>query len=131
VGEDDLDQTISKLSSMHSEKLAIKLAIIDVPKGPESSLAVSTPLDDETKKPKESLGFVSICRLLADAGFSLRIGEEGRESLRLSQGIQGVDPQLAIKLAKIDVSSLWKTLEDEDKISTLLFLEQLQRVRGS
>lgn len=79
VGEDDLDQTISKLSSMHSEKLAIKLAIIDVPKGPESSLAVSTPWDDETKKPKESLGFVSICRLLADAGFSLRIGEEGLE----------------------------------------------------
>ena len=45
----------------------------------ESSLIVSTPLDDDTKKPKESLGFVSICRLLADAGFCLRMGEEGLE----------------------------------------------------
>jgi len=43
-----------KLSSMHSEKLAIKVANIDVSKGPESSLTVSTPSDDETKKPKES-----------------------------------------------------------------------------
>ena len=68
-----------KLSSMHSEKLAKKVANIDVSKGPESSLTVSTPSDDETKKPKESLGFVSICRLLADAGFTLRMGEEGLE----------------------------------------------------
>ncbi len=79
VGEDDLDQTISKLSSMHSEKLAIKVANIDVSKGPESSLAVSTPSDDETKKPKESLGFVSICRLLAEAGFTVKIGDIGLE----------------------------------------------------
>jgi hypothetical protein len=53
---------------MHSEKLAIKVANIDVSKGPESSLTVSTPSDDETKKPKESLGFVAICRLLSEAG---------------------------------------------------------------
>jgi hypothetical protein len=85
--------------------------------------------DVETKKPKESLGFVSICRLLADAGFTLRMGEEGRESLRISQGIQENSPELAIKVANFDVSSLWKTLEDDDRISTLLFLEQLQRVR--
>ena len=64
---------------MHSEKLAIKVAIIDGSKGRESSLTVSTPSDDETKKPKESLGLVSICRLLANAGFSLRMGEEGLE----------------------------------------------------
>ena len=43
------------------------------------SLTVSTPLEDDTKKPKESLGFVSICRLLADAGYTLRMGEEGLE----------------------------------------------------
>ena len=68
-----------KLSSMHSEKLAIKVANIDVSKGPESSLTVSTPSDDETKKPKESPGLVSICRLLANAGFTLTMGEEGLE----------------------------------------------------
>lgn len=83
----------------------------------------------KTKKPKEYLGFVSIYRLLADAGFSLGIGDIGLDSLRLSQGIRGIAPELAIKLANIDVSSLWKTLEDDDRISTLLFLEQLQRVR--
>ena len=85
--------------------------------------------DDETKKPKESLGFVSICRLLAEAGFTVKIGDIGLDSLRLSQGIQGVDPSIAHKIAHFDVSSLWKTLEDDDRVSTLLFLEQLKRVR--
>ena len=33
----------------------------------------------KTKKPKESLGFVSICRLLADAGFTLKVGDIGLE----------------------------------------------------
>ncbi len=42
-------------------------------------LTVSTPSDDETKKPKVSLGLVSICRLLDDDGFSLGMGEEGLE----------------------------------------------------
>jgi hypothetical protein len=82
VGEDDLDQTISNLSTTHSKlspTVAHNIAHLDVSKGPESSLAVSTPLDDETKKPKESLGFVSICRLLADAGFTLKIGDIGFE----------------------------------------------------
>lgn len=64
---------------MHSEKLALKLALLDVSKGPDLSAGDSDALDHETKKPKESLGFVSICRLLADAGFSLRMGEEGLE----------------------------------------------------
>lgn len=45
----------------------------------ESNLTVSTPLDDGMKKPKESLGLVLICRLLAVAGFTLRMGEEGLE----------------------------------------------------
>jgi hypothetical protein len=82
VGDDDLDQTISKLSTIHSKlspTVAHNIAHLDVSKGPESSHTVSEPLGDETKKPKESLGFVSICRLLADAGFTLRMGEEGLE----------------------------------------------------
>lgn len=59
------------------------------------------------------------------------MGDIGSESLRLSQGIREVDPELARKVANIDVLSLWETLEDDDKISTLLFLEQLQRIRES
>ena len=86
VGEDDLDQTISKLSTMHSEKLAIKVAIIDGSKGRESSLTVSTPSDDETKKPKESLGFVALCRIMADTGLSLRMGDIGLEPLQKTPG---------------------------------------------
>ena len=85
---------------------------------------------DDTKKPKVSLGLVSFCRLLADAGCSLRMGEEGRESFRLSQGIRGVDPSIAHKIAHFDVLSLWKTLEDDERIATLLFLEQLQRTKS-
>ena len=82
MGEDDLDQTISKLSTIHSKlspTVAHNIAHLGVPKGPESSLAVSTALDDETKKPKESLGFVSICLLLADAGLLSKIGDIGFE----------------------------------------------------
>ena len=82
MGEDDLDQTISKLSTIHSKlspTVAHNIAHLGVPKGPESSLAVSTALDDETKKPKESLGFVSICLLLADAGLLSKIGDIGLE----------------------------------------------------
>ena len=79
VGQGDLDQTMEKLSKIHSEKLAIKVAIKDDSQGLESSHSVSTTCDDETKKPKESLGFVALCRLLADAGFSFRMGEEGLE----------------------------------------------------
>jgi len=79
VGEGDLDQTMEKLSKIHSEKLAIKVAIKDDSQGLESSRSVSTTCDDETKKPKESLGFVSICRLLSEAGFMPRMGEEGLE----------------------------------------------------
>jgi hypothetical protein len=77
VGEGDLDQTMEKLSKIHSEKLAIKVAIKDDSQGLESSRSVSTTCDDETKKPKESLGFVAICRLLSEAGFMPRMGEEG------------------------------------------------------
>jgi hypothetical protein len=66
---------------------------------------------------------------LADAGFTVKIGDIGLDSLRISQGIKEDSPELAIKVANFDVSSLWKTLEDDDRISTLLFLEQLQRVR--
>ena len=43
------------------------------------SASDSGGLDQETKKPKESLGFVAICRLLSSAGFTLRMGEEGLE----------------------------------------------------
>ena len=79
VGQGDLDQTMEKLSKIHSEKLAIKVAIKDDSQGLESSLTVSTTCDDETKKPKESLGFVAICRLLSEAGLLSRMGEEGLE----------------------------------------------------
>ena len=82
VGEDDLDQTIAKLSTIHSKvspTIAHNIAHLDVSKGPEASLTVSTPSGDDTKKPKVSLGLVSFCRLLADAGCSLGMGEEGLE----------------------------------------------------
>jgi hypothetical protein len=59
---------MEKLSKIHSEKLAIKVAIKDDSQGLESSRIVSTTCDVDTKKPKESLGFVSSCRLLSEAG---------------------------------------------------------------
>ena len=79
VGEGDLDQTMEKLSKIHSEKLAHKLALLDDSQGLESSHSVSTTCDDETKKPKESLGFVAICRLLSEAGLVPKVGDIGLE----------------------------------------------------
>ena len=68
VGQGDLDQTMEKLSKIHSEKLAHNLALLHDSQGLESSRIVSTTCDVDTKKPKESLGFVSSCRLLSEAG---------------------------------------------------------------
>jgi hypothetical protein len=67
---------------MHSKlspTIAHNIAHLDVSEGRESSLTVSTPSDDETKKPKESLGFVALCRIMADTGLSLRVGDIGLE----------------------------------------------------
>ena len=79
VGDQDLDQTMTKLSLMHSEKLAPKLALLDDSCGPNPSFTVSGASGQDTKKPKESLGFVAICQALTSLGFSLRMGEEGLE----------------------------------------------------
>ncbi|MFN9510820.1 MAG: hypothetical protein ACK6AO_17560 [Planctomycetota bacterium] len=86
VGEGDLDQTMEKLSKIHSEKLAHKLALLDDSQGLESSHSVSTTCDDETKKPKESLGFVAICRLLSEAGLVPKVGDIGLERLPKTPG---------------------------------------------
>jgi hypothetical protein len=79
VEDSDLDNVIDKLTPDLSQKLAIKLAIDDVSCGPKSSLGVSTPKDDETKKAQEIPGFVSLCRLLSSRGFSLTVGDIGLE----------------------------------------------------
>ena len=47
--------------------------------GPNPSFTVSGASGQDTKKPKESLGFVAICQALASLGYSLRMGEEGLE----------------------------------------------------
>jgi len=82
VGEEDLDRTMEKLSTIHSKmspSVALDIALLDDLKGLDPSPSDSGGLDQETKKPKESLGFVAICRLLSSAGFTLRMGEEGLE----------------------------------------------------
>jgi hypothetical protein len=89
VEDSDLDNVIEKLTPDLSQKLAIKLAIGDVFCGPESSLGVSTPMEGETKKAQEIPGFVALCRLLSSSGFTLRMGEEGLETLRKTQGKPG------------------------------------------
>lgn len=76
VGDTDLDSAIAKLGS---PELAQKLAHEDGLKGLESSFAVSGEVGPETRKPQVSLGFDAICHLLAEAGFSHKVGEEGLE----------------------------------------------------
>ena len=83
VGDEDLDHTMTKLSLMHSEKLsptiAHNIAHLDDSCGPNPSFTVSGTSDHDTKKPKESLGFVSLCQALASLGFSIQVGDIGLE----------------------------------------------------
>jgi integrase len=135
VGDGDLDQTMEKLSSLHTEKLsptiAHNIAHLRVSKGLDPSLSDSGGSDDPTKKPKVSLGLGSICRLLADAGFSLEMGDTGLDSLQYSKGIREVPPHIAHHIAHFEVSTLWESLGDEDRIATLLFLKQRQRTKST
>jgi integrase len=125
VEDSDLDNVIEKLTPDLSQKLAIKLAIGDVFCGPESSLGVSTPMEGETKKAQEIPGFVALCQILSSGGFTLRMGEEGSEFLRISQGNSDLPRELAIKLANFDIQGLWESMKDEDKIAVLLFVDRL------
>lgn len=82
VGEEDLDQAIREPSTTHSKAsitIDHKLALLELSKGLDLSHGDSEALDQETKKPKESLGLVSIYHLWADAGLPIKIGEEGLE----------------------------------------------------
>ena len=82
VGEEDLDRTMKKLSTIHSKlspSVALNIALLDDVKGLNPSSSDLEGLNQGTKKPKESPGFVSICRLLAKAGFTLRVGDIGLE----------------------------------------------------
>ena len=79
VTDSDLDSAIDLLSPGICEKLAQKLAHNDGLRGPESSLPVSETRGAETKKPQVSLGFDAIFQLLAEAGFAIKVGEEGLE----------------------------------------------------
>jgi hypothetical protein len=127
VGQSDLDLAIAKLGS---PKLAQKLAHDDGLNGPETSLVDSEAFEIETKKPQVSLGFDVICQLLSDAGFSLRMGEEGSEQSAVSLGFRDIDPMLAQKLAqctaKMDIQSIFETLGDTERIEAVLFLKQLR-----
>jgi hypothetical protein len=121
---------IEKLTPDLSQKLAIKLAIDDVSRGPDPSLGVSTPKEGKTKKAQEIPGFVALCHLLSSGGFSLRMGEEGSEQLAVSLGFCDLDPTLAQKLAqctaKMDIQSIFETLGDKERIEAVLFLKQLR-----
>jgi len=97
VSDSDLDQAIAdlspgiaeKLSLKDGEKLAQKLAHGFGSKGLKSSLDDSTANHPKMKKAREIPGFVSICRLLAEDGFPLIMGEEGAECPRKTQGKRG------------------------------------------
>lgn len=62
-----------------SAEIARNITHLDDSCGPNPSFTVSGASGQDTKKPKESLGFVAICQALASLGFSLRMGEEGLE----------------------------------------------------
>jgi hypothetical protein len=82
-------------------------------------------MEGETKKAQEIPGFVALCQILSSGGFTLRMGEEGSEFLRISQGNSDLPRELAIKLANFDIQGLWESMKDEDKIAVLLFVDRL------
>ncbi|MEI8213605.1 MAG: hypothetical protein WCI02_15760 [Planctomycetota bacterium] len=123
VGDRDLDNVIDKLAPALSEKLAQKLAHDVVYSGPDSSLDGSVTLSGDTKKAQDFPGFVALYQLLSSAGFTLRMGEEGLDSSYISQGFSEIPPSVAHNIALFDVSTLWKSLDADVQVETLLFLE--------
>jgi len=75
VSDSDLDQAIADLSPGIAQKLAHEGGS----KGLGSSFDGSTANHPKTKKAREIPGFVSACRLLAEGGLYLKMGDEGLE----------------------------------------------------
>jgi hypothetical protein len=75
ITDGDLDTAMDKLS----QKLATKLATIDVSEGLESSHTVSGSEDHETKKAPIIQGFDEICRLMSSLGISIGVDDIGLE----------------------------------------------------
>ena len=80
ITDGDLDTAMDKLS----QKLATKLATIDVLEGLESSPTVSDSEDQETKKAPIIQGFDEICRLMSSLGI-LTMDDIGLEIDRFHQ----------------------------------------------
>jgi len=103
---------------------------MDVAQGLHLSLDDSDDFDQITKKAPEFQGFVSLCRILSDAGLVPRMGEEGSEQSAVSLGFRDLDPALAQKLAqctaKMDIQSIFETLGDKERIEAILFLKRLR-----
>ena len=74
-----VDGTADGTDGADGAKIARNITHLDDSCGPNPSFTVSGAFGQDTKKPKESLGFVAICQALASLGFSLRMGEEGLE----------------------------------------------------
>jgi hypothetical protein len=53
------------------------------------------------------------------------MGDIGNELPHISQGKEGVSKEIAHKIAHFDVSGLWQSMKDEDKIAVLLFADRL------
>jgi hypothetical protein len=57
------------------------------------------------------------------------MGEEGSDSPRKTQGKRRVPPSIAHNIALFNVSTLWDSLDVEDRIATLNFWKSLHKDR--
>lgn len=54
------------------------------------------------------------------------MGDIGLDSLQVSQDFRRLSPSIAHSIAHFDIQSLWKSLEDKDKIAVLVFVAKLK-----
>lgn len=92
-------------------------------RGGDSSPQIASGSQDRTiqrKNPRENASFHGVSGM----------GDIGLDSSNNPQGIREVPPELALKLALFDVASLWKSIEADDRVATLLFLESRLKLRS-
>jgi hypothetical protein len=100
-----------------SSKLSTKLATIDASEGLGSSPSVSDSEDHETKKAPKIQGFDDICRLISSLGITEVMDEIGLDKAAFSLENKHIPEELAQKLARFEIESLWTTQSDRDRLT--------------
>ena len=100
-----------------SNTLSPTLATIHASERLETSPSVSDGEDIETKKAPKIQGSDDICRLISSLGITEIVDEIGLDKVALSLENKHIPEELAQKLARFEIESLWTTQSDRDRLT--------------